>query len=94
VYLKSIGDCIRSRDESIDTHLDPPLFWLDNIFKEPRNLFQGISLRRNFGRIFPEKAEKTLEMFCLLYVLFLKTLKNESYINFDIDIVSIFVPVL
>jgi hypothetical protein len=33
VYLKSIGDCIRSRDESIDTHLDPPLFWLDNIFK-------------------------------------------------------------
>ncbi len=25
MYLKSIGDCIRSRDESIDTHLDPPL---------------------------------------------------------------------
>ncbi len=34
MYLKSIGDCVRSRDESIDTPLDPPFFWLDNIFKE------------------------------------------------------------
>ncbi len=33
MYLKSIGDCVRSRDESIDTPLDPPLFWLDNIFE-------------------------------------------------------------
>jgi hypothetical protein len=28
-----MGDCVRSRDESIHTPLDPTLFWLDNIFK-------------------------------------------------------------
>jgi hypothetical protein len=29
-----MGDCVRSRDESIDAPLDPPLFWLDNIFND------------------------------------------------------------
>ena len=31
--LKNAGDCMRSRDGSIDTTLDPPPFWLDNTFK-------------------------------------------------------------
>ena len=30
---KNISDGVGSRNESIDTSLDPPLFWLDNIFK-------------------------------------------------------------
>jgi hypothetical protein len=29
----SVGDCVRRRGESIGIPLDPPLFWLDNIFK-------------------------------------------------------------
>ncbi len=33
MYLKNISDCVPSRDESIGTHLHPPLFWLDNILK-------------------------------------------------------------
>jgi hypothetical protein len=33
VYKTNIGDCVRSQGESIGTNLDPPLFWLDNIFK-------------------------------------------------------------
>jgi hypothetical protein len=31
---KKYRDCVPGRDESIGTHLDPPLFWLDNILKE------------------------------------------------------------
>jgi hypothetical protein len=34
VYLKNIGDCVPSGDESVGTRLEPPLFWLDNIFKK------------------------------------------------------------
>ncbi len=34
MYLKNIGDCVPSREESIGTPLDPPLFWLDNIYKQ------------------------------------------------------------
>jgi hypothetical protein len=30
---KNISDVVGSRNESIDTPLYPPLFWLDNIFK-------------------------------------------------------------
>jgi hypothetical protein len=30
---KNTGDCVQSRDESISTSFEPPLFWLDNIFK-------------------------------------------------------------
>ncbi len=34
MYLKNIGDCVLSRGEASGTPLnDPPLFWLDNIFK-------------------------------------------------------------
>jgi hypothetical protein len=32
-YLKSIGVCVQSRDELIDTPLAPPSILLDNIFK-------------------------------------------------------------
>ncbi len=32
LYLKNIGDCVPSQDESIGTPLDSPLFWLDNFF--------------------------------------------------------------
>jgi hypothetical protein len=32
-----MGDCVRSCDESIDTPLDAPLFWLDKIFKDNEN---------------------------------------------------------
>jgi hypothetical protein len=48
VYLKSIGDCIGSRDESIDTHLDPPLFWLDIIFQAH---FAGFPYSRKAERV-------------------------------------------
>ena len=34
VCLKNICDGVGGQDESNVTHLDPPLFWLDNIFKE------------------------------------------------------------
>ncbi len=33
MFKKNISDGIGSRNESIHTPLDPPLFWLDNIFK-------------------------------------------------------------
>ncbi len=33
IVPKNIGDCVPSRDKSIGTPLDPPLFQLDNIFK-------------------------------------------------------------
>jgi hypothetical protein len=33
VVKKIISDGVGVQDESIDTPLHPPLFWLDNIFK-------------------------------------------------------------
>ena len=39
-----MGDCVRSRDESIDAPLDPPLFWLDNIF--------NVVISGNFRKVF------------------------------------------
>ena len=33
MFKKNISDGVGSRNESIHTPLDPPLFWLDNIFK-------------------------------------------------------------
>jgi hypothetical protein len=33
VYLKNSCDGVGGQDESNGTPLDPPLFWLDNIFK-------------------------------------------------------------
>jgi hypothetical protein len=35
--LKNICDGVGGQDESNGTPLDPPLFWLDNIFKFNRN---------------------------------------------------------
>jgi hypothetical protein len=35
VCLKNICDGVGGQDESNGTPLDPPLFWLDNIFEEP-----------------------------------------------------------
>ncbi len=32
MFKKNISDGVGSRNESIHTPLDPPLFWLDNIF--------------------------------------------------------------
>jgi hypothetical protein len=43
VYLKNIGDCVPSRDKSIGTPLDPPLFWLDNIFKNTSKVLYILS---------------------------------------------------
>ncbi len=37
VYLKNICDGIGGQDESNDTPLYPPLFWLDNIFNSQSN---------------------------------------------------------
>jgi hypothetical protein len=34
VFKKNISDGVGSRNESIHTPLDPPLFWLDNIFQQ------------------------------------------------------------
>ncbi len=34
VCLKNICDGVGGQDESNGTPLDPPLFWLDNIFKQ------------------------------------------------------------
>jgi hypothetical protein len=34
VFKKNISDGVGSRNESIGTPLYPPLFWLDNIFKQ------------------------------------------------------------
>jgi hypothetical protein len=54
VFKKNISDGVGSRNVSIHTPLDPPLFWLDNIFKY---LSQGISIfhkteevNKNFSR--------------------------------------------
>jgi hypothetical protein len=33
VFKKNISDGVESQNGSINTPLDPPLFWLDNIFK-------------------------------------------------------------
>ncbi len=33
MFKKNISDCVGIRNESIDTPLYHPLFWLDNIFK-------------------------------------------------------------
>ncbi len=33
MFKQNIGDCVGRQDESIGNPLDPPLFWLDNIFK-------------------------------------------------------------
>ncbi len=33
MFKKNISDGVGSRNESIDTPLYPPLFWLENIFK-------------------------------------------------------------
>jgi hypothetical protein len=34
VFKKNTSDGVGSRNESIDTRLYPPLFWLDNIFNK------------------------------------------------------------
>jgi hypothetical protein len=34
VFKKNISDGVGSRNELIHTPLDPPLFWLDNIFNK------------------------------------------------------------
>ncbi len=34
VYLKNSCDGVGGQEESNGTPLDPPLFWLDNIFKQ------------------------------------------------------------
>jgi hypothetical protein len=60
VFKKNISDGVGSRNESIDTPLYPPLFWLDNIFKKgKRAVILGIEsekfaaaflvLKRHFG---------------------------------------------
>jgi hypothetical protein len=38
VFKKNISDGAGSKNKSIDTPLDPPLFWLDNIFKRKLRL--------------------------------------------------------
>ncbi len=40
VCLKNICDGVGGQDESNGTPLDPPLFWLDNIFKEKVHFHQ------------------------------------------------------
>jgi hypothetical protein len=38
VFKKNISDGVESRNGSNGTPLSPPLFWLDNIFKEDKKL--------------------------------------------------------
>jgi hypothetical protein len=39
VCLKNICDGVGGQDESNGTPLDPPLFWLDNIFKQKTRIY-------------------------------------------------------
>ncbi len=43
VSLKNICDGVGGQDESNGTPLDPPVFWLDNIFKGGAVNFKGLS---------------------------------------------------
>jgi hypothetical protein len=56
-----MADCVQSRDESIDTPLDPPLFWLDNI------LIFNISILDFYSKepfkLNPENSDDTINMF-------------------------------
>jgi hypothetical protein len=40
VFKKNICDGVGGQDESNGTPLDPPLFWLDNIFKYLKTYFR------------------------------------------------------
>jgi hypothetical protein len=42
------GDCVRSPDESMATPLDPPLFWLDNIFNKSLR-YKTLKLLRSYS---------------------------------------------
>ncbi len=57
MYQKNICDGVGSQNGSIDTPLDSPLFWLDNIFKDKITFFFSI------GRMFliqgPENPAKS-----------------------------------
>ncbi len=37
MFKKNISDGVGSRNGSIDAPLNPPLFWLDNIFKDEKD---------------------------------------------------------
>jgi hypothetical protein len=51
VHLKNTGDCVQSREESIGTPLDPPVFWLDNIFKgTDRPNYIGLGVVHSLGK--------------------------------------------
>ncbi len=56
VCLKNSCDGVGGQDESNGTPLDPPLFWLDNIFKSKNNFgqegcFQTSSLEQSLGTV-------------------------------------------
>jgi hypothetical protein len=45
VLKKNICDGVGGQDESNGTPLDPPLFWLDNIFKRLKVFFPALAAR-------------------------------------------------
>jgi hypothetical protein len=59
VCLKNICDGVGGQDESNGTPLDPPLFWLDNIFKESKYL--PINYRNQNFVLMPSSANTYIE---------------------------------
>jgi hypothetical protein len=62
VFKKNITDGVRSQNESIDTPLYPPLFWLDNIFNYVTIL---LTTRLSMAMSTMEKDEKNMHEDCV-----------------------------
>jgi hypothetical protein len=70
VFQKNISDGGGSRNESIDTPLYPPLFWLDNIFKTKMHFSfftQGKNNCVDFRKIFPLENYTTANVLGVLW---------------------------
>jgi hypothetical protein len=67
VFKKNICDGVGCEDESNDTPLDPPLFWLDNIFNEVKLLIRNI--RDSLKLIFHSYHMKHVDYMYILYIL-------------------------
>ncbi len=54
VWLKNICDCVGGQDESNGTPLDPPLFWLDNIFNGGfiKGILRGVRYTKSLRVLF------------------------------------------
>ncbi len=75
MFKKNISDGVGNQNGSNGTPLDPPLFWLDNIFKGSLQ-WDNISEKANIGLVVSERHDlfailnMKFSYFCISYLCF------------------------